>query len=89
MPNSREENIHSQPLANAVEVLGNVLYLVEHSVDEPDSIRTLLKLAEPAMDTLRKAAWGMPEQGVAGDPRPEHDRFPPNGQDGQPAERQG
>jgi hypothetical protein len=88
MPNSHEENTHSRPLANAVEVLGNVLYLVEHSVDEPDSIRTLLKLAEPAMDTLRKAAWGMPEQHVAGDPRLQHDRFPPNGQDGQPAERQ-
>jgi hypothetical protein len=86
MPNSHEEDIHSRPLANAVEVLGNVLYLVEHSVDEPESIRTLLKLAEPAMETLRRAALGLPKLGVSGSPQPDHDPLPPNGRDGQPAE---
>ena len=66
MPNSHEENPHSRPLANAVEVLGNVLYLIEHSVGEPDSISKLLKLGEPAMETLRRAALGIPEQVLSG-----------------------
>ena len=56
MPDVHDDNNLPQPLSNAVEALCNVLYLIEQHVDEPDSIRTLLKLAEPSVETIKRAA---------------------------------
>lgn len=43
-------------LANAVEIIGNILYLIEQDMDDPVAIKAYISVSEPAMTTLRIAA---------------------------------
>jgi hypothetical protein len=54
----KEAPISATPanLANAVEVLSNVLYLIELKADSAHEVRRCLSLAAPAMNILARSA---------------------------------
>ena len=43
-------------VGNAIEVLANVLYLIEHAADDPTRVRLYTDLAKPAVEILVKQA---------------------------------
>jgi hypothetical protein len=42
-------------VANALEAIMNVLYLIEIDVDNPEHVLRYVKMTDPSVNTLRKA----------------------------------
>jgi hypothetical protein len=47
----------ARKVANAVESLCNVFYLIENQADRPDDIRTYVQVGAPALQVLVDFAW--------------------------------
>jgi hypothetical protein len=82
MPTSRNtdspEEVARQQLAVAVETLSNIFYLIEQTVNDPKSIRELLKMAEQPMEMLRNLASRRPVVEEDEEAPPERRRLPPD-----------
>jgi hypothetical protein len=50
------EEVARQKLGLVAETLSNIHYLIEHSAEDPESVKSLLVMAEPSMETLRELA---------------------------------
>jgi hypothetical protein len=50
------EEVARQRLGLVAETLSNIHYLIEHSAEDPESVKSLLVMAEPSMETLRELA---------------------------------
>lgn len=56
-PNEPKE-VSMRTLANAVEALANILYLIEKHIERPEDIRIYLGLADSVMASLKERVGG-------------------------------